>query len=121
MLADPMSRARIRARITDIETRARRWSAVESHVALRTHEIKEMSEGHTVATVKVRVWGNRAVKARSEGRKADADRCDDKVRDWVSRARQIERIQSSEKEQFQVRALLSMPAVFRRWEGRWHR
>jgi pimeloyl-ACP methyl ester carboxylesterase len=29
--------------------------------------------------------------------KADADRCDDKVRDWLSRARQIERIRSSGK------------------------
>jgi hypothetical protein len=90
-------------------------------VARRSPETKEMSERHTVATVKVRVWGNRAVRARKEGRKADADRCDDKVRDWVSRARQIERIQGSEKEQLQVRALLSMPAVFRRWEGTWHR
>ena len=59
--------------------------------------MEDMSGTHTAATAKVRVWGNRAAKARQEGRKADADRCDDKVRDWASRARQIERIRSSEK------------------------
>jgi len=32
-----------------------------------------------------------------EGRTADADPCDDKSRDWLSRARQIERMQTSEK------------------------
>jgi len=52
---------------------------------------------HAAATAKVRVWGRRAHKARKDGRKADADRCDDKIRDWAARARQIERIQSSEK------------------------
>jgi hypothetical protein len=66
-------------------------------VLRRSLETKEMSELHTVATAKVRVWVNRADKARKEGRKADAERCDDKVRDWTSRARQIERIQSSER------------------------
>jgi hypothetical protein len=60
-------------------------------------ETRELSDKHTAATAKVRVWGNRAEKARKEGRKADADRCDDKVRDWVSRARQIERIEGSAK------------------------
>lgn len=59
--------------------------------------IEDMSERHTRATAKVRVWGNRAAKARHDGRKADADRCDDKVRDWVSRARQIEQQQSCAK------------------------
>jgi len=43
----------------------------------------------------VRLWESRAVKARQNGRKADADRCDDKVRDWASKARQAERIQDS--------------------------
>lgn len=62
-------------------------------MARRNPETERLSETHTAATAKVRVWGNRADKARKEGRKADADRCDDKVRDWVSRARQIERIQ----------------------------
>ena len=66
-------------------------------MASRGPETQEMSEKHTVATAKVRVWGDRADKARKEGRKADADRCDDKVRDWVSRARQIERIEGSAK------------------------
>ncbi len=60
-------------------------------------ETAGMSEQQVVATAKVRVWGNRADKARKEGRKADADRCDDKVRDWASRARQIERIEGSAK------------------------
>lgn len=63
----------------------------------RSPETEHMSERHTAATAKVRLWGSRADKARLEGRKADADRCDDKVRDWVSRAREIERNQSSRK------------------------
>lgn len=66
-------------------------------MARRSPETEDMSERHTAATAKVRVWGNRADKARLEGRKADADRCDDKVRDWVSKAREIERAQSSKK------------------------
>ena len=61
-------------------------------------ETEQMGERHTAATAKARVWANRADKARQDGRKADADRCDDKVRDWVSRARQIERMQSSRKQ-----------------------
>jgi hypothetical protein len=56
-----------------------------------------MSERYTVATAKVRLWGNRAARARQDGRKADADRCDDKVRDWAARARQLERLQSLKK------------------------
>ena len=67
-------------------------------MAKRRAEAEQFGEMHTAATAKVRVWGSRADKARNEGRKADADRCDDKVRDWASRARQIERIQSSERE-----------------------
>ena len=66
-------------------------------MARRRPEAQEISERHTAATTKVRVWGNRADKARQDGRKADADRCDDKVRDWASRARQIERIQKAAK------------------------
>jgi hypothetical protein len=46
---------------------------------------------HETATAKVRMWQSRADKARREGRKAAADRCDDKVRDWASRVRQMER------------------------------
>lgn len=66
-------------------------------MARLSSEAQEMSERHTAATAKVRVWGNRADMARRDGRKADANRCDDKVRDWFSRARQTERIQNSEK------------------------
>ena len=66
-------------------------------MARRNPETEDVRERQTVAIAKVRVWGNRAEKARKEGRKADADRCDDKVRDWVSRARQIERTQTSGK------------------------
>ena len=64
-------------------------------MARRNPQTKDMSERQTLATEKVRVWINRAERARKEGRKADADRCDDKVRDWVSRARQMERMRSS--------------------------
>jgi hypothetical protein len=42
---------------------------------------EQFGERHTAATEKVRVWASRADKARNEGRRADADRCDDKVRD----------------------------------------
>lgn len=52
---------------------------------------QEQRRNHTTATAKVRMWGNRADRARAAGRTADADRCDDKVRDWASKARQIER------------------------------
>jgi hypothetical protein len=45
----------------------------------------------TKATKKVRMWGVRAAKARQTGRKADADRCEDKARDWASKVKQIER------------------------------
>ena len=73
-------------------------------MARRSPEVDDMSERHTAATAKVRVWGNRADKARKGGRRADADRCDDKVRDWASRARQIERMQSIEKQDLRQRA-----------------
>jgi hypothetical protein len=49
---------------------------------------------HATATAKIRMWGSRADKARQAGRTADADRCDDKVRDWASKARQIEQQES---------------------------
>ncbi len=45
----------------------------------------------TKATKKVRMWEVRAAKARQTGRKADADRCEDKARDWASKVKQIER------------------------------
>ena len=62
----------------------------------RRPEAEEQRQNHANATAKVRLWGDRAHKARQAGRKADADRCDDKVRDWASKARQIERDQKSE-------------------------
>jgi hypothetical protein len=52
---------------------------------------------HAAATAKIRMWAERADRARLTGRTADADRCNDKVRDWASKARQIERNQSPEK------------------------
>jgi hypothetical protein len=54
----------------------------------------EQLQNLTKATKKVRMWGIRAEKARRTGRKADADRCDDKARDWASKVRQIERARS---------------------------
>jgi hypothetical protein len=42
------------------------------------------------------MWEGRAVQARLEGRLADAQRCDDKARDWASKVRQIERADSSQ-------------------------
>jgi hypothetical protein len=55
--------------------------------------IEPLNENHATATAKVRLWQKRADEARQSGRKAHAERCDDKVRDWASRARQIERNQ----------------------------
>jgi hypothetical protein len=49
-----------------------------------------LREKHAASIAKVRAWRVRANQARVAGRKTDADRCDDKVRDWVSRAKQIE-------------------------------
>jgi hypothetical protein len=54
---------------------------------------EQLSDDHASATAKVRLWQGRAVKARQAGRTADAERCEDKVRDWISRLRQIERSQ----------------------------
>jgi hypothetical protein len=52
---------------------------------------KQLDENHALATAKVRIWETRAEKARRAGRTADAERCDDKVRDWASKLKQIER------------------------------
>ena len=62
----------------------------------RRSDTKQLAENHATATAKVRLWESRAVKARQNGRKADAGRCEDKVRDWASKARQAERTQNSE-------------------------
>ena len=53
-------------------------------------EDEGLREKHAASIAKVRAWRVRANQARVAGRKADADRCDDKVRDWASRAKQIE-------------------------------
>ncbi len=53
-------------------------------------EDEGLREKHAASIAKVRAWRVRANQARVAGRKADAARCDDKVRDWVSRAKQIE-------------------------------
>jgi hypothetical protein len=59
----------------------------------RRSETDELHRNYATAMAKVRLWADRADKARQNGRKADAERCEDKARDWASRARQIERIQ----------------------------
>jgi hypothetical protein len=56
----------------------------------RRAEDEELQEKYATATAKIRVWRDRAHLARLAGRKADAKRCDDKIRDWASRAKQIE-------------------------------
>jgi hypothetical protein len=53
-------------------------------------EDEVLQEQHAAATAKARMWRRRADQARLTGRKADADRCEDKVRDWTSKAKQIE-------------------------------
>ena len=53
-------------------------------------EDEGLRQKHAASIAKVRAWRVRANQARVAGRKADADRCDDKVRDWASRAKQIE-------------------------------
>jgi hypothetical protein len=57
----------------------------------RRQEIEQLRQEHATAVEKARIWRDRATVAREEGRNADADRCEDKARDWSSRARQIER------------------------------
>lgn len=54
-------------------------------------EASELEEQHALAMEKVRIWQQRAVIARSAGRVQHAERCDDKVRDWMSKAKQFER------------------------------
>jgi hypothetical protein len=63
----------------------------------RKSEADEQRQSHAIATAKVRIWGSRADKARLAGRTTDASRCDDKVRDWASKARQIERTQKADR------------------------
>jgi hypothetical protein len=63
----------------------------------RESESEEPIQRYATAIAKVRMWSDRADKARQAGRMANADRCEDKVRDWASRARQIERAQNPDK------------------------
>jgi len=62
----------------------------------RQAEIEQDRQDHATAVDKARMWGKRATVAQGEGRKADAGRCEDKSRDWLSRARQIERRQKAQ-------------------------
>ncbi len=57
----------------------------------REHEEEELRKDHATAVAKASAWRIRAIVAHGEGRKADAARCEDKARDWSSRAREIER------------------------------
>jgi hypothetical protein len=63
---------------------------LEGRMTRRRAEGGELQEQYAAATSKIRMWRNRADLARLAGRKADASRCEDKVRDWASRAKQIE-------------------------------
>jgi hypothetical protein len=63
---------------------------LEGRMTRRRAEGGELQEQYAAATSKIRMWRNRADLARLAGRKADAKRCEDKVRDWASRAKQIE-------------------------------
>ena len=61
----------------------------------RRSPTEQRREHHATAKAKVQMWTGRAVKARQDGRTAHAQRCDDKVRDWASRARQLEQTQET--------------------------
>src|SRR4030095_15523006 len=63
---------------------------LEGRITQRSAHGGELQEQYAAATSKTRMWRNRADLARLAGRKADADRCEDKVRDWASRAKQME-------------------------------
>lgn len=52
-------------------------------------EASELEEQHALAMEKVRIWRQRALMARSAGRVRHAERCDDKVWDWMSKAKQL--------------------------------
>ncbi|HET9230542.1 MAG TPA: hypothetical protein VFO00_04600 [Vitreimonas sp.] len=62
----------------------------------RRQQSEHLGQDHAAALEKARMWGKRATSAHEQGRKADAGRCEDKVRDWASRARQIERSQKGD-------------------------
>ena len=63
----------------------------------RPEQIEQDRQDQIAATDKARMWQKRARLARQGGREADAGRWDDKVRDWSSRARQIERRQTEDR------------------------
>ena len=56
-----------------------------------TLDTNGLTEAHALAIEKARMWAERAESAYRGGRNADARRCEDKSRDWSSRARLIER------------------------------
>jgi hypothetical protein len=60
----------------------------------RRSETDRLQTEHAVAEERIRIWTARGAAARKEGRDADASRCEDKVRDWCSKVRQIERQRS---------------------------
>jgi hypothetical protein len=62
-----------------------------AHHTIAMGGVNREASGFAAANAKVRLWQQRAEKARLAGRRADAQRCDDKVRDWASRAKQIAR------------------------------
>ncbi|HKS54564.1 MAG TPA: hypothetical protein VJS12_04730 [Steroidobacteraceae bacterium] len=46
-----------------------------------------------LAADRAKLWTERAISARKAGLTVNANRCEDKARDWSSRARQLERLQ----------------------------
>jgi hypothetical protein len=56
-----------------------------------TVDAEGLTEAHAIAIEKARMWADRAEAAHKNGRTAHARRCEDKSRDWWSRARLIER------------------------------
>lgn len=54
-------------------------------------DIERLRDGEALAGEKAKRWGQRAIAARQAGRQPNANRCEDKARDWSSRARQMER------------------------------
>ena len=58
----------------------------------RRRETEHSGEDQGLAVERAKLWTDRAISARKAGRIANASRCEDKARDWSSRARQIERL-----------------------------
>lgn len=62
-------------------------------VKRREADIEQLRRTQILANEKARLWTQRAAIARKAGRELNANRCEDKARDWRSRARQAERQQ----------------------------